>query len=979
MSAPCEQIERFADGELAPDEAETFRQHLLDCDRCKAELGNLLQLKMMASRHAERQPAPALPAPPWWSFSSRWSVATAVGAACAALLAVGVLMRPRGPRTDPWLMSEPERRLEMRLAIVAADHHRPLASRKMGQSPSQAGAKLPLEALTELERNGDAAGLAAAFLARNDKSLVDQAEAYLAPLPSTPGNETLRATALLIKGAPAEALRHLERALDQDPKFAPALWNKALALRDLDLLDAAALTFREAAALGEPGWSEEARQHAEALSAAEQARTVRWEAIVSAGKKLVANGTLPPPDTLAARPPILRLYFYDAVRTRTSPEQVRALLPLARELDQQGGEGEILAQYIERIAARDFTRRAPWAQAYAQLTEGTLPPGRVQELIDELLRSTEDDLLMGVLVYAGAVGRHLAAFEARANASGDLWFRLLAAQERAAFQKAQGNEEEARHTLVTALSVCSPPVEFRCELLRLRLIEIQSKQLRLDEAWALAELAWRQARATNDRDREELALGHLAQLARLRNDAPLARAYLAQHLALKPGDKDFERFAHQSLAHVALSELRFDAARREIDQAIATGLPLTYIGALALADISRQRPAPGDEAAMLRALAEAPATTTAGKRLMLKHALGRFTIERDRQKGRALLEELLQEMESSGLPAQDEDRQKATAYTFTSLILDAGKAGDFAAALELSGRELGAALPGRCIAAAAEDSERSLLIIRGASGQLLGYHEGARRIRLSEDLSGFVPTEALAALQGCEKVEVFARPPLLDRPGLLPADLAWSYKLRAGPPPSPRAGRGVHLVVKDVALSPERVQALGRLNAWTAAFGPSEEQRVLMGTEATPSRVMAAMRDATDIDLVAHGVITSSRFSYLVLAREGSSDELRAGHIQAQRLEGAPLVVLAACRAARGANILHEPSGLPAAFVQAGARAVIAATEEIPNLEAAEFFNAIRERIRQGSTPAAALRDERRSWLAANRGQSWLEGVLLYE
>ncbi|HYH98618.1 CHAT domain-containing protein [Hyalangium sp.] len=979
MSAHCERIERFADGELAPEEAEAFREHLLDCARCKAELGSLLQLKMMASRHVERQPLAAVPAPARRSFS-RWSVAAAVGTACAALLAIGVFVRSGSSRTDPWLMSEPERRLEMRLAIASADRHRPLSARKMGQEPSKSG-KLPLEALTELERNDDAAGLAAAFLARNDRSLVEQAQAYLAPLPSTPENETLRATALLMKGAPQEALRHLELALAQAPQLPQALWNKGLALRDLDLPESAALAFREVAEQGEPGWAEEARQHAEALEAEEQARIQRWKAVVSASQALATDGTLPPAEILAERPPILRLHFYNAVRTRTSREQVQALLPLARELDQQAGGGEVLAGYVERIAARDFARRAPLAQAYAQLRQGTLPPEQLQALIAELLRSPEDDLLMGVLVYAKAVASHLEAFEARAEASQDPWFQLLAAQERAAAQLARGQEEEARQTLLGAHLLCaSTPIEYRCELIRLNLSAIQTRQLRLDEAWTLTEQVWRHARATNNRGTAEEALARLAQLARLRNDGPLTRACFTELLARNPPeDKAFERFAHQTLAHLALSELRFELARVEIDRAMATGLPLTYGGAMALADISRRRPAPGDEAAMHRAFAEAPATLKPVHRWMLRHALGRFTIERDRQKGRALLEEALQGVESAGLLTQEEDAQKLKAYTFTSLILDAAKSGDYGAALELFGREQSSPLPARCLVAVTEDSERSLLIVRGTSGQILGSYEGARRTRLPEDLSGFVPGEALTALQGCEKVEAFARPPLQDRPGLLPTELAWSYRLRAGLPTSPRTERAVHLVVKDVALSPERVQTLGRLNAWKAAFGPTEEQKVLMGTEATPSRVLAAMRDATEIDMVTHGIITSSRFSYLVLAREGSSDELRAGHIQAQRLEGAPLVVLAACRAARGAYILHEPSGLPAAFIQAGARAVIAATEEIPDLEAAEFFNAVRERIRQGSTPASALRDERRKWLAENKGQQWLKGVLLYD
>ncbi|QRK11514.1 CHAT domain-containing protein [Archangium violaceum] len=976
MSAPCERIERFADGELAPDEAEAFREHLLDCIRCKVELGNLLQLEMMASRYVEQRPIPLF-APPR-RVVSRWRVVALAGAACAALLAVAVFVRSGASWADPWLMREPKRRLEMRLAIAAADHHRPLAARRMGESSQ--GAQLPLEALAKLERNGDTAGLAAALLARNDKSLVEQALAYLAPLPSTPENETLRATAFLLKGAPEEALRHLDRALDQDPTFPQALWNKALALRELDLLAPSARLFRELAQRGEPGWAEEARQRAEALSAAEQARILRWKAIVSAGQALATDGTPLSSEILAERAPILRLYFYDAVRTRTSREQVLALLPLARELDHQAGGGNVLARYVERIAASDFARRAPLARAYGELRQGTLPPERVQALIAQLLRSPEDDLLLGVLVYARAVGSHLEAFEARAEASQDPWFRLLAAQERAAAQVARGEEEEARQTLLGALALCATtPIEYRCQLIRMELAGIQSKQLRLDEAWTLAEQAWRQARAANNREKEALALGHLAQSARLRNDAPLARACFAELLARFQGNKEYERFAHQSLAHVALTELRFDLARAEFDQAMATGLPLTFVGTLALADLSRQKPAPGDEAALHRAIAEAPASTTEVQRLMLRHSLGRFIIERDRQKGRALLEEVLQGLESGDLLARDTDAQKLRAYTFTSLIFDAGKAGEHGAALELFGREQGSPLPGRCLVAATEDSERSLLIVRGAAGQLLGYHEGARRTRLPENLHGFVPGEALAALQGCEKVEAFVRPPLMDRPGLLPADMAWSYRLRAGPAPSPRVGRSVHLVVKDVALSPERVRALGQLNAWSAVFGPDEERRVLMGTEATPSRVLAAMRDATDIDLVTHGIITSSRFSYLVLAKEGSSDELGAGHIRVQHLEGAPLVVLAACRAARGAYILHEPSGLPAAFIQAGARAVMAATEEIPDLEAAGFFNAVRERIRQGSSPASALRDERRQWLAEGKGRRWLEGVLLYE
>jgi hypothetical protein len=58
---------------------------------------------------------------------------------------------------------------------------------------------------------------------------------------------------------------------------------------------------------------------------------------------------------------------------------------------------------------------------------------------------------------------------------------------------------------------------------------------------------------------------------------------------------------------------------------------------------------------------------------------------------------------------------------------------------------------------------------------------------------------------------------------------------------------------------------------------------------------------------------------------------------------------------------------------------VLAATQPIPDLEASEFFNAVRARIRQGALPAVALREERMKWLQQSRGATWLDSVLLFE
>lgn len=287
MAGLCDDIERFADGEMPPAEAEAFRDHLLECANCRVQLENLLQLDLLVARNVEKRAPEERPSqrPP----RPRWQVIAAFAAVWLVLAAGGVFFSRRGTAGDPWLQAEPERRIEMRLAYVNADRHRPLAARKMGAG-EEAGGKLPLETLAALERKGDAAGLAAALLVRDDNSLAEQALARLASLPNSPEIETDRAAAYLAKGEPQEALRHLERALEAAPRLGPALWNRALALSALDLRRSAARAFEQVANLGEPGWADEARKRASELASAEDARVQRWKA---------ANNTTPPPEVLA--------------------------------------------------------------------------------------------------------------------------------------------------------------------------------------------------------------------------------------------------------------------------------------------------------------------------------------------------------------------------------------------------------------------------------------------------------------------------------------------------------------------------------------------------------------------------------------------------------------------------------------------------------------------------------------------------------
>lgn len=901
-----------------------------------------------------------------------------IAALCVAALVLGTLaLRPSGPDPELWLPREAERRLEARITVAAADQYRPLRTPKKGAPPAPA-APLPLAVLAQLERAGDSRQLAAAYLVRGDSSLAEPALAALASLEDTPEVETDRAAALLLKGLPAQALEKVERVLDRSPDLTQAHWNRGMALLALDLPWLAARSFSEVANREEPGWSQEAARRAEELKAQGRSRQQRWKSYDQAARELVATGQWSSSLPLSEAPSSLRLQFYDAVRIRTSREEVLALLPVARALDQQIGS-RVLEPYVQRIAARDFSRRAPLARTYARLRESRLTASQREGFIAELLGSSEDDLLMGALIQVGAAARHLEIFEARAQASQDPWFQLLAMQERAKAALARGERGEALRILQEALARCAP-LEYRCLSIESNRVTLESQRVNLDEAWRLALRGRRRARDSREWLKETEFLGHLAQIARLRNDFTLARAYLGELLEKRRGDVVFERYVFQNLAHLAIQELRLGRARAEIDQALATGLPLTYTGALALPVISRLHPSPADEAAMARALSEAPSTLTPGQQALLRQAQHMLTLHRDRARGRAALEAQLHEVAPGGQLPKDEDLLRVRTYGFTELIFDSAQARDFPAVLELFERELGTKLPARCALALAEDTERSLLAVRGAAGQLLGSFEGARQARLPAHLGGFVPEAALEALRDCETVEAYARPPLHGRAGLLPARFAWSYRTRPGPPVQAPSRRAIHLVVKDVALSPERTSELGQLNPWKAAFAQGEERRLLEGSEATPSRVLAAMRDATEIDLVSHGIIShSSGEAYLVLAAEAGRDELSASRILSQRLEGAPLVVLAACHGAQTAPVLHQPRSLPSAFIQAGARAVLAATDAIPDQEAGVFFQAVRERIQQGAAPAAALRDERLKWLEEREVRNWVEGVLLFD
>lgn len=51
MSSICGNVEPFVDGELAPEKAAVFRQHLPDCASCKRAMTELVQLNYLEVCH----------------------------------------------------------------------------------------------------------------------------------------------------------------------------------------------------------------------------------------------------------------------------------------------------------------------------------------------------------------------------------------------------------------------------------------------------------------------------------------------------------------------------------------------------------------------------------------------------------------------------------------------------------------------------------------------------------------------------------------------------------------------------------------------------------------------------------------------------------------------------------------------------------------------------------------------------------------
>jgi hypothetical protein len=441
------------------------------------------------------------------------------------------------------------------------------------------------------------------------------------------------------------------------------------------------------------------------------------------------------------------------------------------------------------------------------------------------------------------------------------------------------------------------------------------------------------------------------------------------------------------MATELVTRLRMGEARRELERAregSCSAEPFTIRTAFVYAHLLRHSEA--TEVARVRetlAVLRADPSQPPGLRASIDYIEGRLLLGRGEDddqalvaEGRRLLERAI--LTSQGLPESDADARRTRAYATTLLVHRAATAGDWAAALSLLAREADLSAPPACVVGASLEQDVVVVAARGADGRLAGSF-----VPLAPgetiDPARIVPPSILDAVRGCPEIDVIARPPLHGQARLLPPTMSWRYRTARRHAAAPAAIAPKHVVVAHV--EPPASLGLAQLAPWRTARRTSARVVALEGPAATPQRVLAELRDATEVEIHAHGLVNLADSDASFVALSPGPDgrwALTASDLREVELAGSPLVVLAACETARPAPRFHETWSLPAALVAAGARSVIASPSLVDDNEAGPFFELVRARIAAGATVATAVRDARAQW-RADHASTWVDDLLVFE
>ena len=953
----CEQLGAFVDGELAPDEAAAFRKHLVVCARCQQEMHGLMQLSALAEQARERRPAarpevaPVVLAAQDRRARPRRAAWVGVVGAVAIAAALVLALRVNASRSDlPTLLASLDaRRTSGWPSYAGAREYRPYVVQRGTAAPT------PLRGLARLEEAGNWQALGTAALVQGEYA---QALSYLRRAPRNVATLNDLGLALMDSGSLEAALEAFDQAHDLDPKFAPIEFNRALALERLGLPRAGLQAMREASQVALGGWKDEAARTVAALERTVQSRSAGSEQ-VEAARRALLGGTLPDSEMVKAYPGTFRFQLYTALAFAPDRPAVEKLLPLARQLDGISA-GHRLEEWVSRAAARSNARRAALAPRLRDFTEASPSEMRTSLLAESEAAGQEDQILY-------ILSRE---FPARDDRFGQLvprlhdpfWdLRLLTS--RARVERDAGRLAEAERLARSAPEgLCrDETLSGECFNLSYELAQTYAYAGRPSDAQRVFESSRTEAAKAPHPIRDRGLLLHAGATNADADRVALARAQFQEADQLNSADCQTRVYSLLSLAQAYIR--RGDA---QSTRAVLVSVPPCdhSYGALTAevqADLAVLSGAADDRTRARESVARVAGSSSSPVEQL---AVGTLKLMLDAEEGKqGTLSRYREVLERSRVVTGGED-----------LVARAGRSVELQLLGESRGKEV-VALAAEMLGTPAPDA-CALAVI--SDGRRVGFASVDRRGAVSQHVQSRSPGGASASPPrldpACPAISVLAPNGFLDVPRWLPADQAWS--LRVGPARPAAPSRFDQRLLVRGALAPADL----KLPPLGARAESASGWEIVEGSDATPSRVRAQLQRADLVDFEVHGIVDAAvpDGAVLVLSPDRSGTyALSASDIRGLRLERAPMVLLGACRAATGSHYRDSTWSLPQAFVQAGARAVIASLAELPDDRVGQFLSAVARRVEAGAAPSVALRDERVEWL--RRGERWSQEIVLFD
>lgn len=976
MTSDCDNLDTFFDGELPADAAQKFRVHLATCSHCQVALrGRMLEAVVVDCERPVIADAPRRRTWPWLAMLFP-------AAACAGLLAWYAGSRTPEPVAVAFSPG-PERGPEVRFSDPAMDRWRPHRVVRAAAPPIHEAIEISI--LSELERRQQWNALVAAQALRGElpsaletakrlpedaRSLSDRAALALLAV-----DNASEPVALPRQQQAAErALSLAAEALRLEPGNAQALWNRAIALRRLQLPLVGAQVFDEIAAKREPGWSQEASDNAAQLRADHRTDHDELRRIDEEAAAMTTGGPVVAADRAELAPSQVRKALYLAIATAASPDRLDALVPLARAIDGEFSTTAMVA-LVEQVRRSDLSRRAPVARALSAFVAH-------HEHVDEInrIRSRAQQLGLGDIVLASFLAitdwqtdaGDLALLGKLAATQQDSWWRVFEIMRRTYnLQYKDRDPARANDMARTAEALCRATPSLSCERIAMFQGAASADLGRLDVALEQLSKARQMAHQPATRDDEALTLDVIAQVMSVRvqdaiDSVALSDAYFSEY-ALRKGTCEAQLQRLDFLALAALDRHRyreagaFRAQADSLERGTCRDEPLRLNG-----ETVRLRLALGGHGELAEhKLGALEAEKRDNQSSYIRYLRAAATITTDRAGGEAALRRVIADADAHpGAPFAALAR--STAYS--TLVEVAARANEADGVIALIAGQMRVAAPERCAVGIAQWNQVAVAV-RGAAGQRAVETREVPERQLALAPGELVSPALRAALAGCARVEVLTQGRYFGMAGVLEPTVAWAYKTAS---PARGARAGGELVVTDVA-PPEELH-LPALRS----FRGSPSAVVLRRSAATPSATLDKMRTAGLIVIVAHG-ITDTRepdAASLILSPDRDGDYLlNAAKVSTARLDNAPIVVLAGCHAGR-VQVSSDPWSLATAFRAAGARAVIAPTQEIPDDEASQAFQSLVENIRAGADPADALRAER---TARGSRAAWLSSIVVFD